>query len=78
MAISTLKIAHHVKATVHRVATVLPVPSALSVLKATSVQMTTLKHARKVAPRNAAKAAIHATNAGMTVAHAATTLVKPR
>ncbi len=72
------KTAPRAKATAHHVATAQPVASVLSAQKATSVRMTALKHVWKVVPRNVAKAAIHATNAGMTVAHAVTTTVKLR
>ena len=85
MALLTLKTAHHARATAHRVVTAQPVVSAASVLsapKAMSVRMTALKHVQiavlKVAPRNVAKAAIHATNAGMIAAHAVTTMAKQR
>lgn len=79
MAQMMLKTAHHAKATAHRVATAQPVASAVSVLnvlKARSVRMTALKHVRKVVLRNAAKAAIHATNVGMIAAHAVTKQAK--
>ena len=79
MAYLILKTAPHARAAVHRVVTVQPVANAVNVqnaLKATSARMTTLKHARKVAPRSAVKAAIHAMNAGMIAAHAVTTLAK--
>ena len=73
MAILMLKTGRRAKATAHRAVTVLPGVSAasdLSAQRATSARMTALKRLQK--------AAIHATNAGMTVAHAVTTLAKPR
>lgn len=86
MAILRLKTVPHAKVIAHRVATVLHVLSAASVLsaqKATSVRMTVQNHAQKVAQTNVVnvvnvvKAAIHAMSAGMTAAHAVTTLTKP-
>ena len=81
MIILTLKTAHHAKATARRAATARPVvnaASALNVQKATSVRMTVLKLVQKAAPKNATKAAIHAMNAGMTVAHVVTKQAKTR
>lgn len=77
------KTARHAKAAVRLVVTALRVVNAVSVLnarKAMSVRMTALKHVLiavpKVVPRSAVKAAVHATNVGMTVAHVVTTTAK--
>ena len=80
-----LKTVLHAKATALRVVnaqSVVSAASALNVQKATSVQMTALKHVQiavlKVAPKNAAKVATHATNVAMIAAHAVITMAKQR
>lgn len=73
------KTARHAKAAVRHVVTALRVVNAVSVLnarKAMSVRMTALKHVLIAVPRSAVKAAVHATNVGMTVAHVVTTTAK--
>jgi prophage antirepressor-like protein len=80
-----LKTVLHAKAAAPRAVSVQPAVSAASapsVQKATSVRMSALKHAQiavlKVAPKNAVKAATHATNAAMIAAHAVITMAKQR
>ena len=85
MAILMIKTGRHAKATAHSVATAQHVVSAASVpsaQKATSARMTAQKQVqmlvRKAVPRIAAKAAIHATSAGVIVAHVVTKQAKLR